>query len=126
MSAGSAAAAVIQRAAALRGGLNASFRDEAVRSIYSEAARVAHRAVQETDRRKFDLDQRIDRLVTSPVFGLPIMGYGVIYNHILIALGGAIVLLAAFGWALEPSYADESDYEPPVDGGTTKELAPLG
>jgi ferrous iron transport protein B len=71
---GSAAAAVIQRAAALRGGLNASFRDEAVRSIYSEAARVAHRAVQDTDRRKFDFDQRIDRLVTSPVFGLPIMG----------------------------------------------------
>jgi ferrous iron transport protein B len=68
------AAAVIQRAAALRGTLSSSFRDEAVRSIYNEASRVASRAVHQTGDRRFDLDQRIDRLVTSPVFGLPIMG----------------------------------------------------
>ncbi len=58
--------------------------------------------------------------------GLPVLGYGVIYNRILIVIGAAIVMLAAFGWALEPSFADESDYEPPADGGTTKELASIG
>ena len=58
---------------------------------------------------------------------LPIMGYGVIFNRLLIAVGGVILLLAMFGWALEPSVADDSDYDPPVDGGgTSKELANIG
>jgi len=57
---------------------------------------------------------------------LPIIGYGVIYSRILIVIGAALVLLAAFGWALEPSYADDSDREPPLDGGTMKELATSG
>jgi ferrous iron transport protein B len=68
----SAAALALDRAASLRHTLQASFRDEAVRSIYAEAARVAERAAPSTGRR-VDFDQRIDRLVTSPVFGLPIM-----------------------------------------------------
>jgi cytochrome c oxidase subunit 1 len=59
--------------------------------------------------------------------GLPIMAYGVIYNLLLTAIGGLIVLLSMFGWALEPSVADDSDYDPPADsGGATKELATLG
>jgi ferrous iron transport protein B len=64
---------VIRRAADLRATLSTRFRDEAVRSIYDEAARVAGRAVSAGSDRRFDIDQRIDRLVTSPVFGLPIM-----------------------------------------------------
>ncbi len=59
-------------------------------------------------------------------FGLPVIAFGAIYNHIGIAVGAAIVLLAMFGWALEPSFADDSDYDPPADGGTTKELATIG
>ncbi len=70
--AAAAAAAAIRQAATLRETLQASFRDEAVRSIYAEAARIAERAAPTTDRAS-DLDQRIDRLVTSPIFGLPIM-----------------------------------------------------
>ncbi|MGD9701864.1 MAG: cytochrome c oxidase subunit I [Acidimicrobiia bacterium] len=58
--------------------------------------------------------------------GLPVIGYGIIYNRILIVIGAAIVLLSAFGWALEPSFAEDSDYEPPADGGNTKELAAIG
>ena len=69
-----AAVAAIRRAATLRETLHATFRDEAVRSIYSEASRVAARAVHRPDGRGVDFDQRIDRLVTSPIFGLPIMG----------------------------------------------------
>ncbi|HUF46794.1 MAG TPA: nucleoside recognition domain-containing protein [Vicinamibacterales bacterium] len=64
---------VIQRAAALRKQLRTNFRDEAVKSIYAEAARIADRAAHASAERRFDFDQRIDRLVTSPVVGLPIM-----------------------------------------------------
>jgi ferrous iron transport protein B len=67
------ASAAIRRAATLRDTLSASFRDEAVRSIYTEAARIAGRATREGSDGRFDFDQKIDRLVTSPVFGLPIM-----------------------------------------------------
>ena len=38
----------------------------------------------------------------------------------------AILLLAIFGWCLEPSVADDSDYDPPAGGDSTKELATLG
>lgn len=64
---------ILQRAASLRASLSHQFRDEAVRSIYSEASRVAARATNQTGAR-VDFDRRIDRIVTSPIFGLPIMG----------------------------------------------------
>ncbi|HEY7626520.1 MAG TPA: cytochrome c oxidase subunit I [Ilumatobacteraceae bacterium] len=50
-------------------------------------------------------------------FALPIMAYGIIYSIVLTVVGGAILLLGMFGWALEPSVADESDYDPPPPGG---------
>jgi cytochrome c oxidase subunit I len=60
-------------------------------------------------------------------FALPVMGYGIIFDRLLIAVGGVILLLGMFGWALEPSVADDSDYDPPADpGGPTKELATIG
>jgi len=61
-------------------------------------------------------------------FGLPIIGYGVIFNRLLIVVGAAIVLLGAYGWALEPSVAEPSDYDPPPaeGGGESKELATVG
>ena len=65
--------AVVKRARTLRQTLQGSFRDEAVKSIYAEAERVARRASRQVGDRPYDLDQRIDRIVTSPVFGLPLM-----------------------------------------------------
>jgi cytochrome c oxidase subunit 1 len=60
-------------------------------------------------------------------FSLPILAYGVIYNVLLIAAGGAIAVLAIYGWALEPADARETDYDPPSDGGEpSKELAVSG
>ena len=57
-------------------------------------------------------------------FALPVMAYGVIYNTLLIVAGGAIAVMAMFGWALEPADAEPSDYDPIDDGGeTSKELA---
>ncbi len=64
---------VLARAAALRRSLGGDFREEAVKSIYAEAERLAHRAVRRTGESPSDLDQRIDRWITSPVLGLPLM-----------------------------------------------------
>ena len=55
---------------------------------------------------------------------LPIMAYGIIYSKVLTVIGGAILLMGIYAWALEPSVADDSDYDPPAQGGEpTKELA---
>ena len=60
-------------------------------------------------------------------FGLPVMAYGIIYNALLIVVGAAIVLVAAYGWALEPADAEESDFDPPDGGGEpSKELVASG
>lgn len=64
---------VIAKAEALRNNLSTGFRDEIVKSIYSEAEKIAQRAVKTASDKKYDLDQKIDRLVTSPITGLPIM-----------------------------------------------------
>jgi ferrous iron transport protein B len=69
----STAEAAIRRAEELRRGLTGNFRDEAVSSVYSEAERIARRVVRRSAAQSLDWDQRIDRLVTSPVFGLPLM-----------------------------------------------------
>jgi ferrous iron transport protein B len=67
------AAQVLRRASELRATLSTQFRDETVKSIYAEAERVARRASHSVGTARYDFDQRIDRLVTSPIFGLPIM-----------------------------------------------------
>ncbi len=60
-------------------------------------------------------------------FSLPIIGFGVIYNLLLAFVGGAILVLAMYGWALEPSVADDGDYDPdPPAGGTSLEVATNG
>ncbi|MFQ3632633.1 nucleoside recognition domain-containing protein [Roseiflexus sp.] len=64
---------VLTKAEALRNSLPSSFRDEMVQSLYTEAERIAHRAVKTSSNRIYDLDQRIDRLVTAPVTGLLVM-----------------------------------------------------
>jgi cytochrome c oxidase subunit 1 len=57
-------------------------------------------------------------------FSLPIMAYGVIFNLLLIPVGGAITLLAMFGWSLEPHTASDADYDPPPpEGGAELEVA---
>ena len=65
--------AILKKAELLRARLGTGFRDEVVQSLYGEAERIARRAVRRQGNRRWDLDQRIDRIVTSPVFGLPIM-----------------------------------------------------
>ncbi|MFZ5885080.1 MAG: nucleoside recognition domain-containing protein [Chloroflexota bacterium] len=64
---------VLVKAETLRNSLSSGFRDEIVKSLYSEAERIARRAVKTAQEKKYDLDQKIDRLVTSPLTGLPLM-----------------------------------------------------
>ena len=94
----SPATAALERAATLRRGLTSNFRDETVRSIYEEAARVAARAVRHPSGR-LDLDQRIDRIVTSPIFGLPIMA-GLLALIFWLTVAGANVPSALIADAL--------------------------
>ena len=101
MSEATAAADAIRRAAALRETLHANFRDEAVRSIYTEAARVARRATQQSAAGRADFDQKIDRLVTSPWLGLPIMALlltAVFWLTIAGANVPSVMLANAFFW----------------------------
>lgn len=64
---------ILAKAESLRNGLSTGFRDEIVKSLYTEAEAIAKRAVKTTTDKKYDFDQKIDRLVTSPYAGLPIM-----------------------------------------------------
>lgn len=64
---------ILAKAESLRNGLSTGFRDEIVKSLYSEAEAISRRAVKTASDKKYDLDQKIDRLVTSPYAGLPIM-----------------------------------------------------
>jgi ferrous iron transport protein B len=64
---------ILAKAETLRNNLSSGFRDEIVKSLYAEAETIARRAVKTQKDRKYDLDQKIDRLVTSPITGLPIM-----------------------------------------------------
>jgi ferrous iron transport protein B len=64
---------LLASAEALRPALGDGFRDEVVNSLYREAETIAQRAVHQKGDRKYDLDQKIDGLVSSPIFGLPIM-----------------------------------------------------
>jgi ferrous iron transport protein B len=61
-------------AASLRWQVGKDFHQELMELIYTEAARLADRAVHRTgETPRFDLDRTIDRLVTSRVLGFPLM-----------------------------------------------------
>ena len=58
--------------------------------------------------------------------GIGTLGLGTIYGIPVMAVGVAVLLLASFGWVLEPSVPDASEIDPPSTDGSTKEIAPLG
>ena len=85
---------ILAKAESLRNGLSTGFRDEIVKSLYSEAENIAKRAVKTVSDKKYDFDQKIDRLVTSPYAGLPIM-LGLLSILIWLTVSGANVVS---GW----------------------------
>jgi cytochrome c oxidase subunit 1 len=59
--------------------------------------------------------------------GIGVLGLGVIYGVPTMIIGGSIVLVAIFGWVLEPSVAEDFDYEGTShDDGPSKELTTHG
>jgi len=82
---------IIGKAESLRAGLSTGFRDEIVKSLYNEAESIARRAVKTAVNTKYDFDQKIDRLVTSPLTGLPIM-LGLLGFVIWLTVSGANVV----------------------------------
>jgi ferrous iron transport protein B len=71
--AAASASDIVREAAALRRSLQAGFREEVVTSLYGEVERITRRAVRDGGARPLELDQKIDRIVTSRLFGLPLM-----------------------------------------------------
>jgi ferrous iron transport protein B len=69
-----AADAVVELASQLRWQVGTEFHQSLMEALYTEAARIADRAVtRAAGGRRFDLDRAIDRLVTSRVWGVPLM-----------------------------------------------------
>ncbi len=65
---------ILQQAQALRWEVGGDFHEKLVEAIYSEAAQIADRAViRPGTRPRFDLDRTMDRLVTSRLWGFPMM-----------------------------------------------------
>ena len=65
--------AILDRSDQLRGELGENFRDRMVTALYASAQTIADRSVRAGAGGKWDLDQRIDRVVTSRRLGLPLM-----------------------------------------------------
>lgn len=65
---------VLDAAEKLRWHIGQDFHEQLMEDIYSDAARIADRAVTWPDEKpRFDLDRTIDRLVTSRIWGFPLM-----------------------------------------------------
>ncbi len=66
--------ALLRTARTLRLQVGEDFHDKLMESIYGEAAAIASRAVSRDGRKpRFDLDRAIDGIVTSRLWGLPVM-----------------------------------------------------
>ncbi len=69
-----ARAAILKAASRWRWQAGPNFHQSLMEGVYTEAARVADRAVSRRDEKpRFDLDRTIDRLVTSRRWGFPLM-----------------------------------------------------
>ncbi|MCL4250549.1 MAG: ferrous iron transporter B [Anaerolineae bacterium] len=65
---------IIKLADQLRWEVGQGFHEQLMEDLYTDAARLADRAVTRPDsKERFDLDRTIDRLVTSRVWGFPMM-----------------------------------------------------
>ncbi len=64
---------IVRRGDALRAELGDELRDQIVAGLYDRAGRIAGRSVQAAGSGHWNLDQRIDRVVTSRWLGLPLM-----------------------------------------------------
>lgn len=65
---------ILQTARELRWDIGGDFHEKIMEALYTDATRIADRAVTYPDEKpRFDLDRTIDRLVTSRIWGFPLM-----------------------------------------------------
>lgn len=65
---------ILQTAETLRWQIGHNFHEQLMEDIYTEAARIADRAVTRAgEKPRFDMDRTIDHIVTSRVWGFPLM-----------------------------------------------------
>ncbi len=65
---------ILKSAQALRWELGVDFHEKLMESIYTDAAQIADRAVTRPDHKpRFDFDRTLDRILTSRVWGFPLM-----------------------------------------------------
>ncbi len=64
---------ILAHAESLQRRLEGSFRDRMVESLYAEAEAIARKVVHRAGERRWDWDRKLDHLLTSRVWGLPIM-----------------------------------------------------
>ena len=65
---------ILANAKSLRWQIGRDFHDKLMEDIYTDATRLADRAVTRPDKKpRFDLDHTIDRIVTSRIWGFPLM-----------------------------------------------------
>lgn len=87
----SQATQLLQEAETLRWQLGGNFQENLMEAIYTDAARIADRSVVPSDERpRFDLERTIDRLVTSRIWGFPLM-LGLLIAVFWITIEGANV-----------------------------------
>ncbi|MFC1529898.1 nucleoside recognition domain-containing protein [Gemmatimonadota bacterium] len=67
---------VLSKADLLQRRLGADLRDRLVDSIYTDAGDLSRRYVRVSTDRRRDLDRALDRIITSRIFGLPLMFLG--------------------------------------------------
>ncbi len=65
---------LLELAQSLRWKIGGEFHERYVEAVYTDAARIADRTVTHAgERPRFDVDRTVDRLVTSRIWGIPIM-----------------------------------------------------
>jgi ferrous iron transport protein B len=98
-----ACSGVLQQAHELRRGLDVAFRDQLVEAIYDDAQEVAARVVQRQASGGPGWDVRLDQILTSRMFGLPIMALALAAVFWLTIVGANYpsALLAAGLFAVE-------------------------
>ncbi|MDQ7028814.1 MAG: ferrous iron transport protein B [Ardenticatenia bacterium] len=95
--------ALVRQAHELRHTLATDFRDRLVEAIYAEATRIAQAAVRAERSAATSWEERIDRLVTHPIWGLPLMllGLAVAFWITIVGANYPSELLARLLFAVE-------------------------
>ncbi|MBM3265590.1 MAG: ferrous iron transporter B [candidate division Zixibacteria bacterium] len=68
------ARALLARVEQLQRNLGGAYRDAIVESLYADAEQIARKVVHTEKTKSYHVDQAIDRIVTSKIWGLPVMG----------------------------------------------------